>query len=153
MRALNKLTDLLSPRASRSQRGLVAAVALGCAVMLGLTGCSNELKIGDVEPPHGTFTGGEEVVIHGNGFQPGRGGVSVRFGRREATNVVVESASAIKVTTPSGDKSTAVDVSVVFDDGKAFVIKSGFQYIDTTQQLQARDKTFNAFGGEKKEAK
>jgi hypothetical protein len=60
--------------------------------------------------------------------------------------VVVESSTAIKVTTPAGDKSTSADVSVVFDDGKAFVLKSAFQYIDTTQQRQTMDKAFNAMG-------
>jgi hypothetical protein len=109
-----------------------------------LGGCSNDLKVSEIEPPQGTYSGGEEVIIKGNGFQPGRAGVSVRFGRREATNVVVESLSAIKVTTPAGDKSVAVDVSVVFDDGKAFVLKSGFQYIDSSQQRQTMDKAFNA---------
>jgi len=117
--------------------------------LLGLSACSNDLKVQEIEPPQGTSNGGEEVVIKGNGFQPGRGGVNVRFGRREATNVVVESAGAIKVTTPSGEKNTAVDVSVVFDDGKAFVLKSGFQYIDATQQRQTMDKAFNAMGTKK----
>ena len=120
---------------------------------VGILGCSNELKVSEVDPPQGTFMGGEEVFIRGNGFQPGRGGVSVRFGRREAQNVVVESATAIKVTTPAGDKSTAADVSVVFDDGKAFVLKGAFMFIDTTQQKQTMDKAFNAMGGDKKEEK
>jgi hypothetical protein len=108
--------------------------------------CSNDLKVSEVEPANGTSTGGEEVVIKGNGFQPGRGGVVVRFGRREATNVVVQSASEIKVTTPAGEKSTSADVSVVFDDGKAFVLKNAFSFVDTTQQRQMMDKTFNALG-------
>jgi hypothetical protein len=118
-------------------------------LFVAMPACSNDLKVSEVEPPNGTFSGGEEVVIKGNGFQPGRGGVSVRFGRREAQNVVVESTGAIKVTTPAGDKNTAVDVSVTFDDGKSFVLKSGFQYIDTTQQRQTMDKAFNAMGGKK----
>lgn len=126
--------------------GLLSALVLCCSAFLG---CSNDLKVTEVDPPQGTYMGGEEVIIRGNGFQPGRGGVSVRFGRREATNVVVESASAIKVTTPAGDKSAAADVSVIFDDGKAFVLKSAFQYLDNSQR-QTMDKAFNAMGGEKK---
>ncbi len=113
---------------------------------LALSACSNDLKVSEVEPANGTSTGGEEVVIKGNGFQPGRGGVVVRFGRREATNVVVQSSSEIKVTTPAGEKSTSADVSVVFDDGKAFVLKNAFSFVDTTQQRQMMDKTFNALG-------
>ena len=135
---------------SSSSRLAASPALLGVVLAFGmLSACSNELKVTEVEPPHGTFSGGEEITIHGNGFQPGRGGVSVRFGRREAQSVVVESATAIKVTTPAGDKSTSVDVSVVFDDGKAFVLKSAFQYIDTTQQKAAMDKAFNAMGTKK----
>jgi hypothetical protein len=111
-----------------------------------LYGCSNELKVSEIEPPNGAFTGGEEVVIKGNGFQPGRSGVTIKFGRREATAVAVESGDKIKVTTPAGDKSTTVDVSVVFDDGKAFLLKNGFHYVDTTQQRANMDNAFNALG-------
>lgn len=126
-------------------------VAMAVA-MLGLCACSNELKVTEAEPAHGTFTGGEEIVIKGNGFQPGRGGVSVKFGRREAGSVAVESASRIKVLSPAGDKNTTVDISVVFDDGRAFLLKNGFRYIDA-QQRATMDKAFNAFGGDKAEEK
>jgi hypothetical protein len=121
-----------------------------CAV-LGLGACSNELKVSEVDPPNGTYSGGEEVVIKGGGFQPGRSGVSVQFGNRDATAVVVESGDRIKVMTPTGDKNTTVDVKVVFDDGKAFLIKSGFHFIDTSQQRATMDKAFGEFG--KKEQK
>ncbi|HZS38068.1 MAG TPA: IPT/TIG domain-containing protein [Polyangia bacterium] len=121
--------------------------------ILGLSACSNELKVSEIDPPNGTFSGGEEVVIKGNGFQPGRGGVTVKFGKKDAQAVVVESSDKIKVTTPGGDKNTTVDVSVVFDDGKAFQIKNGFHFIDTSQQRATMDKAFNAFGGDKKDEK
>jgi hypothetical protein len=116
------------------------------AVLVAPLGCSNELKVSELDPPNGTFSGGEEVEIKGNGFQPGRGGVTVKFGKREAGSVVVESPTKIKVTTPAGDKNTTVDISVVFDDGKAFLVKNGFHYIDTTQQKATMDKAFNAMG-------
>jgi hypothetical protein len=122
-------------------------------IAVGLTACSNELKVSEVEPPNGAFSGGEEVIIRGNGFQPGRGGVTVKFGRKDATSVVVESSEKIKVSTPAGDKNTSVDVVVIFDDGKAFQLKNGFHYIDTTQQRDTMNKAFNAFGGGKDEKK
>jgi len=50
------------------------------AALFSMAACSNELKISNVEPPQGTYAGVEEVVIKGNGFQPGRGGVTVKFG-------------------------------------------------------------------------
>ncbi len=125
-------------------------LAIFCTV--GLSACSNELKVTEIEPPNGAFTGGEEVVIRGNGFQPGRGGVSVKFGRREATAVAVESNDKIKVMTPAGDKSSTVDISIVFDDGKAFLLKNGFHYVDTSMQRATMDKAFNAMGTNKDDA-
>jgi hypothetical protein len=124
----------------------MALTLLGCAA------CSNELKVSEVDPPQGTYTGGEEVVIKGNGFQPGRAGVTVKFGRREAQSVAVESGDKIKVQTPAGDKNTTVDVSLIFDDGKALLLKNGFHYIDNQQRV-TMDKAFNALGDKKDEKK
>jgi hypothetical protein len=119
------------------------------ALLFGVAGCSNELKVTSVEPPQGTFAGGEEVSIRGNGFQPGRGGVSVKFGGHEATAVVVASADRINVTTPGGDPNTTVDVTVIFDDGKAFKLGNGFHYMAQVQNRQTLDKAFNQIGGKK----
>ena len=122
------------------------------AALLGCAACSNELKVSEVDPPQGTYTGGEEVVIKGGGFQPGRGGVTIKFGSHEAQAVVVESADKIKVQTPAGDRNTTIDVTVVFDDGKAFMLKNGFRYLDNTQRV-TMDKAFNALGDKKPEEK
>jgi hypothetical protein len=116
------------------------------AMIFGLSACSNELKVTSVEPPQGTFGGGEDVVIHGNGFQPGRGGVTVTFGKRPATSVVVASADKINVMTPGGDANTTVDVTVVFDDGKAFKLGNGFHYMAPADQRGTLDKAFNNLG-------
>ena len=115
-------------------------------LMFGLAACSNDLKISSVEPPQGTFGGGEDVVIHGGGFQPGRGGVTVTFGKRPATSVVVASADKINVMTPGGDPNTTVDVTVVFDDGKAFKLANGFHYMAQVDQRGTLDKAFNTLG-------
>jgi len=120
-------------------------VAMGFLAAMALSACSNELKVTEVEPNNGTYTGGEEVVVRGNGFQPGRGGVTVKFGKRDAVAVAVESTDKIKVQTPAGDKNTKVDISVIFDDGKSFMIKNGFTYLDNTQRV-TMDKAFNALG-------
>ncbi|MCU1282183.1 MAG: hypothetical protein JWM53_5729 [bacterium] len=116
------------------------------AMIFGLSACSNELKVTSVEPPQGTFGGGEDVVIHGNGFQPGRGGVTVTFGKKPATSVVVASADKINVMTPGGDANTTVDVTVVFDDGKAFKLGNGFHYMAPADQRGTLDKAFNNLG-------
>ena len=116
------------------------------AMVFGLAACSNDLKVSSVEPAQGTFGGGEDVVIHGNGFQPGRGGVTVTFGKRPATSVVVAAADKINVMTPGGDPNTTVDVTVVFDDGKAFKLPNGFHYMAPADQRGTLDKAFNTLG-------
>ena len=123
-------------------------VKMLCAafVVLAMAACSNDLKVSSVEPAQGTFGGGEDVVIHGNGFQPGRGGVTVTFGSRPATSVVVASGDRINVMTPGGDPNTTVDVTVVFDDGKAFKLANGFHYMAQVDQRGTLDKAFNTLG-------
>ncbi len=128
---------------SKAKTTIIAAI--GGLVMLGLSACSNELKVESVEPASGTYAGTEEVIIHGNGFQPGRSGVQVKFGRHDATAAVVESSDRIKVTTPAGDKSSSVDVTVVFDDGRAFMLKNAFRYVDNTNRA-TMNGAFNQLG-------
>jgi hypothetical protein len=134
---------------------MLRRVQMWCAatLLVGLAGCSNELKVSSVEPPQGTFAGGEEVTIRGNGFQPGRGGVTVRFGLREASSVVVASAEKISVTTPGGDPNTTVDVTVIFDDGKAFKLGNGFHYMAAANSRATMDKAFNQMGKKDDSAK
>src|SRR5258706_15678811 len=104
------------------RRFTVWAAPLTTALALGV-GCTKDTKISEIEPNTGTFSGGEEVQIHGTNFP--RSGVQVKFGTKEATQVVVQSDNTIKVATPAGDKGTSSDVSVIFDDGRAFVLKNG----------------------------
>ena len=106
----------------------------GTLLLLLSLGCSNETKINELEPPHGTYAGGEEIVIRGNGFNPGHGGVAVKFGKKDATNIVVESDKSIRVTSPAGDRNTQVDITVIFDDGRAYLLRNGFRYLDAADQ-------------------
>ena len=106
---------------------------------LGL-GCSTDTRFTEVSPPNGTFTGGEDVELLGSNFP--RSGVVVRFGSKPGTGVIVESDHAIKVTTPPGEKGTAADVTLTFDDGRAFVLRNGFRFVDATQQRETMDKFF-----------
>lgn len=121
-----------------------------CAVsLLGLLGCSSDLKVNGVEPAQGAYMGGEEVVIRGNGFQTGRG-VIVTFGKNPASSVVIESSDRIKVQTPAGNRNSSVDVLVTFDDGKAFQIKNAFRYLDPSQEKAAMEKSLDNVGGRPK---
>ena len=71
----------------------------------------------------GSVAGGEVVVIRGAGFKPG---MSVKFGKRAGTAVIVQS-KKINVRTPAG-ASGKVDVVVTADDGKSFVMKDAYLY-------------------------
>lgn len=74
----------------------------------GLT--TTALTLSDVDPDHGPFVGGTEVVISGTGFA---GSLTVRFGGTavQATKVTLLSPIALKVETPPGQVGTA-DVEV-----------------------------------------
>lgn len=137
--------SLRSATASRILR-LVAGGAFA-AMLSASAGCDKEVKFTGVEPAFGAFTGGEEIILRGNALP--RVGMQVRFGLKEAQPVVVESDSKVKVLTPPGDKSTKVDISITFDDGRHFVMKQAFTYVDN-QQKQTMDKTFSKFPGETK---
>lgn len=119
-----------------------AKLALGLALGLGMAQCSNETKITELEPPHGTFAGGEEIVIHGKNLPVGRSGAIVTFGRRQATNVVMENASSLKVTSPAGDRNTDVDITVTLDDGRFFQLPKAFRYLDASDN----QKVLKSFG-------
>ena len=104
----------------------------GTLLLLLSLGCSNETRVSELEPGHGIYAGGEEILIKGNGFNPGHGGVTVKFGKKDASNIVVESDRSIRVTSPAGDRNTQVDITVIFDDGRAYLLRNGFKYLDVT---------------------
>ena len=124
-------------------RKLLWSAALCLAVAA--PACSNETAVLALDPPQGTYSGGEEIVIKGRNFPVGRGGVSVLFGRRAATNVIIENPGAIRVTSPAGDRNTKADIVVMFDDGRSYQLKDAFQYLDATDN----SKVMKHFGNKK----
>lgn len=110
--------------------------SLGLALLLSVGACSNETRVSEIEPQQGTFTGGEEIMIKGKNFPVAKGGVSVQFGRKAATNVVIENSSMIKVSSPQGDKNTEVDITVQFDDGRTYQLKNAFRYLDAADNTK-----------------
>ncbi|MDJ0762447.1 MAG: IPT/TIG domain-containing protein [Myxococcota bacterium] len=101
-------------------------IMLVCCAYLG---CDEEFGIKDVSPAVGVLGGGEPVTIRGSGFNPNLG-LTVYFGNQKADNVVVSSVNKLTVTTPSSPKPTVVDVRVATDDGKEYLIRRGFRYIE-----------------------
>lgn len=59
------------------------------------------------QPSHGPFSGGQRVLVRGNGFSPG---VRVWFGDTEAGDVVPVDATKVQVTAPAG-KAGPVDLT------------------------------------------
>ena len=111
-------------------------MVVGAALVLVLSGlgCDEGVKVTSVEPDTGTIAGGEDVVLKGRGF---KAGVQVKFCRSEAKNVVILADNQIKVNTPANQKGTC-DVTLTFDDGRAFKVANAFRYLEPTD-LMKRD--------------
>ena len=84
----------------------VAGQAAGAIVELGLTTVPSVTRINS---PHGSPAGGSEVYIKGSGFAEGD---KVLFGTEEGTEVVVVSASTLRVKSPAPGKEEKVAVKV-----------------------------------------
>lgn len=78
------------------------------------------------QPSHGPFTGGERVIIRGNGF-----GADVRvwFGSVEATDVTPIDATRLQVTSPPGERGP-VDLSTQNgeDESTRRTLPGGYSY-------------------------
>jgi hypothetical protein len=103
---------------------VIGAIVLLCALL----GCETDFKVRRVSPAVGVIAGGEPIDILGSGFSGGMG-ITVYFGSTKADNVVVRSSDKLTVTSPSHDGPGTVDVRIITDDGKEFVLKEAFQYV------------------------
>jgi hypothetical protein len=113
---------------------MIVALALLAAVC---GGCEQEFSVKKVSPAVGVIGGGEPVDILGTGFQPGMG-ITIYFGTTRADKVVVRGSEKITVNTPGANETKVVDVRVVTDDGKEFVLRDAFRYI-TKSSMDIRD--------------
>jgi hypothetical protein len=107
---------------------LVSVLALAAQISVG---CNKEFGIRDISPSVGNIGGGESVSINGSGFDTSMG-YAVHFGNSKATNVSVSSSEKITVTTPSSNSATKVDVRISTDDGKEYVLRKAFSYVEKT---------------------
>ena len=57
----------------------------------------------------------------------------------------MENANGIRVTSPAGDRNTEADVTVIFDDGRNYLLKSAFRYLDASDNA----KVMKSFGNKK----
>lgn len=95
------------------------------AWMVCLVGCESGTSIKSVDPPFGNVAGNDDVVIHGSGFQPG---LVVQFGKNQVPSIIIDSEKRLRIKTPGGVEGK-VDVVIIRDDGKTFVLKDGFTYM------------------------
>ena len=124
------------------KRALGLVLCIGAvAVTAACQQSGGPVKIDKIEPPQGTTAGGEEVTIMGGGFLPGKTQAEVRFGRKKSEVVTIASTGKIKVVTPVGDKGP-VDVTIAFDDGRAFKLSNGFRYVEPAENSNARNAFF-----------
>ena len=115
----------------------IVGFGLALAVALVGAGCNQELGVKKVSPAVGVLAGGEPVDILGSGFEAGMG-VTVYFGNSKASNVVIRNSGKLTVTTPSSDEAVSVDVRVITDTGKEFLLREAFRYI-TKSNMDIRD--------------
>jgi hypothetical protein len=94
-----------------------------------ISGCEQEFAIRDIVPAVGVIGGGEPVEIRGTGFRTDLG-ISVHFGNQKADNVVVSGPEKLLVTTPSSPGPTIVDIRISTDDGREYLLKRAFRYIE-----------------------
>ena len=111
---------------------------LAAGLLLAGGACTpSKLTVSGVEPATGVVAGGENVVVKGAGFSPGKTALTVKFGKNDASNVTILAEDKIQVTTPAGTKGPA-DVVVTFDDGRTFRLAEAFLY-RAPDQSQTRD--------------
>ena len=78
-----------------------------------------------ISPEIGQVSGGDELTITGNYFQPG---ATVTIGGNPADEVVVDSETQITAKTPQGELGIT-DVTVTNPDGQSSTLSGGFAYI------------------------
>lgn len=112
-----------------------------------LGGCQNEFQVRRLSPAVGVLSGGEPIDILGSGFSSDLG-LTVYFGATKADNVVVRGSDKLTISSPSCSEPKKVDVRVITDDGREFLLKEAFQYVhkgamdirDLGQRKSLRDK-------------
>jgi hypothetical protein len=96
-------------------------------VLVTLVSCGDEFNVRRLSPAVGVLAGGEPIDILGNGFSTDDG-YTIYFGTSKADNVVVRSGGKLTVTTPSCPEPRKVDVRIITDKGKEYVLPNGFEY-------------------------
>lgn len=108
--------------------GFVWALALLCSCGGGEPG---DMAVFDIQPRVGSPSGEQSIQILGANFRQDIG-YSVYFGSQRAGGVTILDTGTLLVSTPAHDQG-AVDVVIAADDGPAFRIVSGFEYVNPAE--------------------
>lgn len=127
-----------------------AAVVLAAGSVLAACG-TDEMKVQRLDPAFGGTKGDDDVRILGQGFRTDIG-YSVYFGPRKASSVIVEGDDTLVATTPNFDDARTVDVRIVADDGRVFLMKNAFRFVDQEgwRPLETLDKVSGEGATEKR---
>jgi hypothetical protein len=106
----------------------ITLIVLIALVACFATGCQQEFGFKNLSPATGAISGGEAVVINGSGFETSMG-LTIYFGTEKALNVVVTGPETMTVTTPSVPETKVVDVRILTDTGKEFILRNAFRFI------------------------
>lgn len=107
-------------------------VLAGLLASMTAAACSDEApSVKRVYPDFSSLRGDEDVRIEGSGFRNDIG-YTVYFGTQRASSVMVEDEHVLVATTPGVDAPRQVDVRIVADNGKTFLLKKAFRYVDGT---------------------
>ncbi len=107
----------------------ISAMIFVSVLFVLLVGCKEEFGIHNISPATGVLGGGEPIEILGSGFETNLG-IAVYFGNAKASNVVVSSSKKLIVSTPSVSEPQVVDIRIATDDGKEFLLRRAFRYIE-----------------------
>lgn len=100
-------------------------------VILNYSCGKDEVKLnGEIIPGSGLLSGGEPVKIKGSGFRSDMG-IEVYFGTQKAPEVIVEGEDTLIATTPPAKKEGLVDIRVRTDDGREFLLRKAFRYVES----------------------
>jgi hypothetical protein len=127
-------------------RFLALPALLACLTLLGCSDGTPRVK--RVYPDFSSLRGDEDVRIEGSGFRTDLG-YTVYFGTQRAPSVMVENEGLLVATTPGVESPREVDVRIVADNGKTFLLKKAFRYIDGSID----QRLFFGGGAEAKKAK
>lgn len=105
------------------------------------------MAVFDIQPRVGSPSGQQSIQVLGANFRQDIG-YSVYFGSQRAGAVTILDTGHLLVSTPNHELGP-VDVVVAADDGPAFRIVSGFEYVDGSSAGPAEGPAGGAEGPER----